>query len=214
MLLHLLCLYCQLIMAYACPKEVHKTMNTVMKGQNWQDKALERYTLTAPLLGEGIDPAKRSRLRKETAVKAETSERTLYRYEAAYHEKGFAGLRPAASERRLSKKLPENYLEIVEQAIQLKKEVPGRSVEQIIFILEQENQAAPGTLKRSTLGRYLYRAGFGVRQMQMYKDARQSSSKRFCKPHRMMLLQADIKYGCKLPIGKTARWCRHTCPLP
>lgn len=201
--MHLFCFYCQLIMAYACLKEVHKTMNTIMKDQNWQDQqALERYTLIAPLLDEGMDPAKRSRLRKETAVKADISERTLYRYEAAYHEKGFAGLRPAACERRLSKKLPGNYLEIVEQAIQLKKEVPGRSVEQIIFILEQENWAAPGTLKRSTLERYLYRAGFGVRQMQMYKDARQSSSKRFCKPHRMMLLQADIKYGCKLPIGK------------
>lgn len=71
-------------------------------------------------------------------------------------------MRPAAGERRLSKKLPENYLEIVEQ---------------IIFILEQENRAVPGTLKRSTLERYLYRAGFGVRQMQMYKVARQSSSK-------------------------------------
>ena len=52
----------------------------------------------------------------------------------------------------------------------------------------------PGVLKRSTLGRYLYRAGFGVKQMQMYQDARESSSKRFCKPHRMMLLQGDIKY--------------------
>lgn len=29
-----------------------------------------------------------------------------------------------------------------------------------------------------------------------------SSSKRFCKPHRMMLIQGDIKYGLKLPIGK------------
>ncbi len=38
--------------------------------------------------------------------------------------------------------------------------------------------------------------------MQMYRDARESSSKRFCKPHRMILLQGDIKYGCKLPIGK------------
>lgn len=178
-------------------------MNTIMKDQNWQDReALARYTLIAPLLDENLDPAKRSKLRKETAIKAEVSERTLYRYEAAYHAKGFAGLRPVACERSLSKKLPENYLKIVEQAIQLKKEVPGRSVEQIIFILEQENWAAPGTLKRSTLERYLYRAGFGVRQMQMYQDARQSSSKRFCKPHRMMLLQADIKYGCKLPIGK------------
>ena len=38
--------------------------------------------------------------------------------------------------------------------------------------------------------------------MQMYNDSRQSSSKRFCKPHRMMLLQGDIKYGIKLPVGK------------
>ena len=38
--------------------------------------------------------------------------------------------------------------------------------------------------------------------MQMYRDARNSSSKRFCKPHRMMLIQGDIKYGIKLPIGK------------
>ena len=36
----------------------------------------------------------------------------------------------------------------------------------------------------------------------MYRDARGSSSKRFCKPHRMMLVQGDIKYGPKLPIGK------------
>ena len=42
--------------------------------------------------------------------------------------------------------------------------------------------------------------------MQMYKDARNSSSKRFCKPHRMMLIQGDIKYGPKLPIGKNGAW--------
>lgn len=178
-------------------------MQTIKKDKNWQEQqAFERYALIAPLLDETIDSARRSQLRKELALKAELSERTLYRYEAAYHEKGFAGLKPAACERNLSRKLPGNYAEIVDQAIQLKKEVPKRSVEQIIFILEQENWAPPGTLKRSTLERYLYKAGFGVRQMQMYRDARSSSSKRFCKPHRMMLLQGDIKYGCKLPIGK------------
>ena len=44
-----------------------------------------------------------------------------------------------ACERSLFKKLPQNYLEIVEQAIQLKREVQMSSVEQIIFILEEEN---------------------------------------------------------------------------
>ena len=46
------------------------------------------------------------------------------------------------------------------------------------------------------------KTGYGREQMQMYRDARGSSSKRFCKPHRMMLVQGDIKYGPKLPIGK------------
>nr|WP_275955358.1 hypothetical protein [Mediterraneibacter glycyrrhizinilyticus] len=41
---------------------------------------------------------------------------------------------------------------------------------------------APGVLKRSTMERYLYKAGFGVRQMQLYNDAWKSSSKRFCSP--------------------------------
>lgn len=178
-------------------------MQTTVKDINWQEQqALIRYTLISPLLDETLDPAKRSSLRRKIAEESRISERSLYRYAEAYHEKGFAGLKPAAAERSLSKKLPENYPKIVEQAIQLKKEVPKRSVKQIIFILEQENWAAPGVLKRSTLERYLYRAGFGVKQMQMYKDARESSSKRFCKPHRMMLLQGDIKYGCRLPIGK------------
>lgn len=178
-------------------------MQKIMKDQNWQDQeALLRYTMIAPLLDESLDSAKRSQIRGEIAEKMEISERTLYRYEAAYKAGGFSGLKPVACERKLSKKLPDNYLEIVQQAIQLKKEVPKRSVEQLIFILEQEGWAAPGVLKRSTLERYLYRAGFGVKQMQMYREARESSSKRFCKPHRMMLLQGDIKYGCKLPIGK------------
>lgn len=184
-------------------------MQKTIKGQNWQDqRALERYTLIAPLLDESLDPAKRSQMRSGIAARAQISERTLYRYEAAYHEKGFAGLKPVACERNLSKKLPDNYPQIVEQAIHLKKEVPKRSVEQIIFILEQEGWATPGILKRSTLERYLYRAGFGAKQMQMYQDARESCSKRFCKPHRMMLLQGDIKYGCKLPIGKNGAMVR------
>ena len=95
-------------------------MQTITKDKNWQEQqAFERYALIAPLLDETIDSARRSQLRKELALKADLSERTLYRYEAAYHEKGFAGLKPVACERSLSKKLPGNYAEIVEQAIQL-----------------------------------------------------------------------------------------------
>lgn len=170
---------------------------------SWQEEqALSRYQLIAPLLDESLDTAKRIQLRENIAQKNNVSIRSLYRYEAAYKEHAFAGLKPADREQRRSQKLPENFDDLLEQAIQLKREVPKRSVKQIIYILELEGRAAPGVLKRSTMERYLYKAGFGVRQMQMYNDSRQSSSKRFCKPHRMMLLQGDIKYGMKLPIGR------------
>ena len=53
-------------------------MQKTLKDQNWQEqKALERYTLIAPLLDESLDPAKRSQLRNEIAERAQISERTL-----------------------------------------------------------------------------------------------------------------------------------------
>lgn len=170
---------------------------------NWQDQqALERYTAIAPLLGETMDPAKRAQLRDEIAERLGISPRTIYRYEASFKSGGFTGLKPINREQRRSGKLPEHFDDLLAEAIQLKKEVPKRSVEQLILILELEGRVAPGVLNRSTMERYLYKAGYGRKQLQMYKDARESSSKRFCKPHRMMLLQGDIKYGIKLPIGK------------
>ena len=176
-----------------------KTNETI----KWQEEqALQRYQLIAPLLDGSLDNAKRIQLRETIAEQNGLSPRTLYRYEAAYRKSGFPGLKPQDRESKRSPKLPENFDELLEQAIQLKREVPKRSVRQIIYILELEGRVAPGVLKRSTMERYLYKAGFGVRQMQMYNDARKSSSKRFCKPHRMMLIQCDIKYGIKLPIGK------------
>lgn len=165
-------------------KEVH-TMQKTTKDLNWQEnEALARYILIAPMLDPALDAAKRSSLRREAARSSGLSERTIYRYLAAYGRKGFEGLKPATPEQAVSRRLPDNYREIVGQAIQLRKEVPKRSVEQIIFILEQEGWAAPGSLRRSTLQRHLYRAGFGTKQMQLYRDARGSSSKRFCKPNR------------------------------
>ena len=169
----------------------------------WQDqKASERFRMISPLLDDGLDPAKRSQLRTRIAENNDVSERTLYRLEAAWREGGFKSLRPMNRTMRRSQKLPANFDAIVGQAIHLKKEVPTRSVARIILILELEGWVAPGILKRSTLQRYLFRAGLGVKQMKRYTEARNATSRRFCKPHRMMLTQCDIKYGLKLPIGK------------
>lgn len=177
--------------------------NKAILKQQWQEQeALKRFQLISPLLQTGLDDAKRLQLRRQIAKENDISERSLYRYEKAYKNGQFAGLKPVDRKKHRSQKLPDNFDFLLEQAIQLRKEIPERSVSQIIFILEAEQHVAPGVLKRSTLERHMYKAGFGQKQMQMYKDARNSSSKRFCKPHRMMLIQGDIKYGPKLPIGK------------
>lgn len=171
--------------------------------KKWQEQeALRRFRLISPLINEELDDAKKQQMRRQIAEQNGISVRTLYRYEEAWRKGEFSGLKPQNREKRRTQKLPENFEELLQEAIQLKREVPQRSVSQIILILEMEGRTAPGVLKRPTLQRYLYNAGYGVRHLQMYNDARKSSSKRFCKPHRMMLVQGDIKYGPKLPIGK------------
>lgn len=169
----------------------------------WQDEeALHRFQLISPLLAVDADPAKRNEERKKLAENHDISERTLRRYESAFRKHGFEGLKPASrAEAEVKGPFPD-FKKALDEAILLKREVPSRSVNQLIFILEAENVVSPGQLKRSTLQRYLYKAGFGKKQMKKVTEGEKSSSRRFCKPHRMMLVQGDIKYVMKLPLGK------------
>lgn len=167
--------------------------------KKWQDEeALRRYQMIAPLLDPGLDDGKRQQMREEAAEKNSMSKRTLYRYEKGYREEGFEGLRPADRTKKRQQRLPENFDEMIGQAVLLKREVPKRSVRQIIKILELEGWAAPGVLKQSTIQRHLYNAGLGKKQMKRYTEKRAASSRRFCRSHRMELLQGDIKYGPEL----------------
>ena len=164
--------------------------------KKWRtEQALKRYSMILPLLDPDIDDGKRSQLRDQIAEREGISKRTIYRYEAKYRAESFDGLIPMNREKRRSQKLPDNWDEIVGEAIQLKREVPRRSVRQIILILETEGWAPPGVIRPSTLQRYLYNAGFGVKQMKRYAESRQTSSRRFCRAHRLEILQGDIKYG-------------------
>lgn len=175
---------------------------TLLKKQNRDEAALQKYAMISPLLDENLDPVAARELRCRLAEQHGVSERTLRRYVNAYKAGGFNGLRPAERPGYRKDAMPDNYEELLAEAIQLRREVPRRSIEQIILILEMEGKVAPGILKRPTLQRHMYQAGFGAAHMEIYRDARKSSSRRFCKPHRMMLVQGDIKYGPRLPIGK------------
>lgn len=109
--------------------------------KKWQDEeALRRYQMIAPLLDEDLDEGKRRQLREETAEKYGISKRSLYRYEAKYREEAFDGLRPMNREKRRSQALPENYDEIVGEAVQLKREVPKRKENNSVFGSETEEK--------------------------------------------------------------------------
>ena len=166
------------------------------EAKGWQnEEALNRYKMIAPLLDEDIDDAKRCKLREEIAEREGKSLRTIYRYEKSYREEQFSGLIPKNREKRRSQKLPDNWDEIVGEAIQLRKEVPKRSVRQLIYILESEDFAPPGVIKASTLQRYLQDSGMSKKALKRYAEDSKPSSKKFCKDHRLELYQGDIKYG-------------------
>lgn len=157
-------------------------MNTNAETKQWQEEqALNRFRLIAPLLEEGIDIAKKQALRVQLSQTHQVSTRSIYRHEKAYEAGGFSALKPMNREMRHSQNLPDNFDELLSEAIHLKREVPTRSVAQIILILEMEGHVPPGVLKCPTLQRHLYEAGFGKKQMRKYTEARASSSKRFCK---------------------------------
>lgn len=162
-----------------------------IREQNRDEIALQKYKMIAPLLNEDLDSVAACELRKKVADQNDISERTLRRYLNAYRKEGFHGLKPAERIRYRKDLMPDNYEEILMEAVQLRREVPKRSIEQIIQILEMEEKVAPGVLKRPTLQRHMYQAGFGAAHMNVYQEARKSSSRRFCKPHRMMLIQGE-----------------------
>lgn len=163
-----------------------------------EDRAAQRVQLLSPLLAEGLDPAKISQIKAAICEQHGISERTLRRYLARYREAGFSGLKPQARGRKPA--MAAIPAAVLEQAILLRREVPGRSVRQIIQILEWEGLVKPGEVKRSTLQEKFEERGYSSRQMRMYTD-KGVAARRFQKRRRMALVQSDIKYGPYLPIG-------------
>jgi transposase InsO family protein len=171
------------------------------KNQTPESIAGKRLIMITPLLDKNLDKSEISVLKNQICEDHDISYRTLSRYHQAYLEFGFEGLKPKTGYKRSNSNLPDNFNEVVEHSIILRREVPSRSINDIIRILELEGFIVPGTIKRSTLQRHLQSAGFGQRQMKMYSQ-KGGASKRFQKLHRSELWQADVKYGPYLPIGK------------
>lgn len=164
-----------------------------------EEIASQRVQLLSPLLAQGLDPARERQIKAGICKQTGISERTLRRYLAQYKAEGFSGLKPKSKGRQSSEDaIPAN---ILEQAILLRREVPGRSVSQIISILEWEGLVETGQIKRSTLQEKLAQRGYSSRHMRMYADSG-VAARRFQKKYRNQLWHSDIKYGPYLPIGK------------
>lgn len=169
-----------------------------MKNKQQADAiAEERMKLIAPLLDPTMDKARKALLRLDICEQYNVSERTLIRYYNSYLQSGFDGLKPEGRGTQAKYKIPP---EILQEAIDLRRELPSRSISTIIQILELEGKVEPGFLKRSTLQDAFAREGYSSGMMKIYQD-RGFASQRFQRAHRHDLWQGDIKYGITLNIG-------------
>lgn len=172
-------------------------MSKMKDSKKAQETAETRMAVIAPLLAPGLDKEAVRKLRETIAETNHVSQRTLDRYLHAYHSEGFTGLLPEGKNSEVKYKIPP---EIVEAAIQLRRELPSRSIPTIIEILELEGKVEPGFLKRTTLQDALQRNGYSAGMMKIYRDPTYGSQ-RFQRLHRNDLWQGDIKYGPVLKIN-------------
>lgn len=166
--------------------------------QKASEIASNRMQLVAPLLQEDLDASKQRQLRLQISAQTGLSERTLRRYLERYRQKGFEGLTPQS--RGLAPEKSSIPTHLLEQAVILRREVPGRSVSTIIRILEMEGLATPGQIKRTTLQEKLTEQGYSARHMRLYRSTG-TAVRRFQRVSRNDLWHSDIKFGPYLPIG-------------
>ena len=160
------------------------------------ETAETRMQMIAPLLASNLSKSDISKMKEAISTEYEISVRTLERYCKSYIEYGFEGLEPQGKSRESKYKIPQ---ELVDAAIELRREQPSRSIPTLIQILELEGKAEPGFLKRSTLQDALARAGYAASMMKVYQD-NGYASQRFQRQHRHDLWQGDIKYGPTLTL--------------
>jgi putative transposase len=126
------------------------------------------------------------------SVKAETIRYWL----RLYRRGGFEALKDKPRSDQGIRAIPE---ELIEQACKLKLQVPERSIERIIAIMENMQLAPPGLLRRSTLHRALKKKGLSRRKLSI--PDRQDLD-RFEADYANDLWQADMLQGPWLPDPK------------
>lgn len=87
------------------------------KETTWRDdEALRRFQLISPLIDETLDMSKKLAIRKQISEAHNVSLRSLYRYEKAYREQGFGGLKP---QMRAQSNVTESFHELIQECMRI-----------------------------------------------------------------------------------------------
>lgn len=175
----------------------------MMNEQQRQAIANFRYGLIAPLVSRKLESGEQMVLMREIVShtyeapdgqEKKVSLRTLERYVHMYRNSGWDALLPSVRADHLQAR--EIAEDVLKKAIALKEEQPGRSVRQIIAILELAQYVELGVLKESTLSKQLRKRGF-TRQALVQSDRR--SFRRFEAAGMNAIWQGDVQHTLYLP---------------
>jgi len=166
-------------------------------------KALLRYQIISPLLAADPPRGQKYKMLEDLAARRwvlEEGERvspqpeTIRYWLRLYRNGGFEALKDKPrKDTGLVRGIPP---ELIEEACRLKQEVPERSLERIIGIMETMKKAPEGLMARSTLHRALKARGLSARKIKPPED---KDLDRFQADYANDLWQADMLTGPWLP---------------
>jgi putative transposase len=163
-----------------------------------------RYSLIAPIVSRQtpMPPGELKAYLEKTAQqhynipgshRTQISVRTLERYLSQYRKGEWNGLKPKGRPSQGTTKLAADVLQT---AMTLRTERPERSVEQIIFLLEQRNLVNEGAVAASTLARHLRKAGLSRKELLRGEI---QGKKRFEAEFVHALWQSDFQHTMYIP---------------
>lgn len=179
-------------------------MNSTLQEQ----MAAFRYSLIAPIVSRQtpLAPGELKAYLAQAAsqvyhipgsTKTRVSVRTLERWLNQYRKGEWDGLKPRGRTRKTNLRIPPAVLQ---EAIRLRKQRPERSVEQLIFLLEESGVAEAGMLAASTLSRHLRKAG--VSRKDVLASASDKGYRRFEAEEVHLMWQFDFQHTLYLPDPK------------
>jgi len=157
-----------------------------------------RLKVISPLISmkDGTKEEKKEKRKMMKNISADISKsyKTISRWFDAYAEFGIEGLAPKYHKTRSDSRLYVNFDSLLDEAKSMRLQTPTISVQEIIRCIESRHPNIEGILKRSTLQKHLFDAGFGRDELlrEREQDGRSFYS-RYRLPHKMLQVQGDVK---------------------